>query len=522
MWFVENLGMETTEHVFLNNFNEEDIIMIILKKFAALVLSIALASTMLCSTAFAEQVQTQKQESKFSDDYLESVRKLIKQKYSGSVNDSDLNKPTINEMFKALDKYSVFYSLEEYESFSNSIGGEVNGIGVVLEPIGDYITILKVYDRSPAQKAGLLKGDRITKVNGVSVVKSEIDDVVSKIKGITDTEVEIGIQRVGVKNELTFEIVRSSVDIPNISYEVRGDIGYILMDMFSANAFDGVKDALKEFDNKKVTKLVIDLRNNPGGLLDQAVFIAQLFVPKGLITSVEYKDEEYQDESYYSSLLNKKYKLAVLVNENSASASEIFTGAIKDSGAGVIIGNKTFGKAKVQSFVPVLTQKAYERFNKDTKDKTVNAFKFGSATKTDLLGWAKMTIGMYYTPNGDCIDLKGIEPNVKVEEGSTNPDGIKVNEIPPLNVAVKPTLGTKCNDVYNAERILRLLKYDVGKPDTTLDKKTFLAIAKFQKDNKVHGYGVLDFCTQKLLNQKLDVLLEKQDPVYLKAVSLLK
>ena len=288
--------------------------------------------------------------------------------------------------------------------------------------------------------------------------------------------------------------------------------------MFSANAYSGVKEALDYFDSKKVTKVVLDLRNNPGGILDQAVDIGKLFVPKGLITKLDFKDENMKDEEYYSSLKSIKYKLAVLVNENSASASEILTGAIKDTNAGVIVGSKTFGKAKVQSFVPILSPEAFERLNEGSDDKTVNASFFPDAFERHLQGWAKMTMGMYYTPKGECIDLKGIEPDINVKEA----EDIRVNEIRPLNVAIKPTIETKCNDVYNAECILKLLKYDVDKPDNILDKKTFLAIAKFQKDNKVYGYGVLDFCTQNLLNEKLDKLLETQDAVYLKAIEMLK
>lgn len=495
--------------------------MLNLKKISALVLSMAIAFTSLSSTVHAVDTRTQTQESRFSDEYLESVRELIKQKYNGDLNDEDLNKPTVEEMFDALDKYSVFYSQEEYDEFMDSIGGEVHGVGILVELIDDYVTVVGVYDGSPAQKAGLLKGDKITKVDGVSVVNKNLDDVVSKIKGMEGTKVKLSVQRPSLKNEITFEMTRANVDIPSVSYEIRGDIGYILIETFSANAYSVVKKALNDFDNKKVTKVVLDLRNNPGGILEQAVAIGRLFVPKGLITSLEYKDEEYEDLKYYSSLESIKYKLAVLVNENSASASEIFTGAIKDTGAGVIIGSKTFGKAKVQTVVPILSPEAYEKYNKDREIKTVDAFKFDEALFSDLLGWAKLTIGMYYTPKGNCIDLKGIEPDINVKEGSISADGIKVNEITPLNVAIKPTLGSKCNDVYSAECILRLLKYNVDKPDTTLDKKTFEAIKKFQKDNKVYSYGVLDYCTQKILNNKLDQLLETQDAVYLEAVKYL-
>jgi carboxyl-terminal processing protease len=227
-----------------------------------------------------------------------------------------------------------------------------------------------------------------------------------------------------------------------------------------------------------------------------------------------------QDIPYYSTLAETKYKLAVLVNENSASASEILTGAIKDTKAGVIIGTKTFGKAKVQGFIPILSPEAYERLNKDNENKLVDALEIGNAYESDLLGWTKMTIGMYYTPNGNLIDLKGIEPNVKVTESKT--DILPINLIEPLSATVKPSLGTQYMDVYYAECILKYLKYSIDAPDYTLDAKTVAAIKKFQKDSKVGSYGVLDFTTQKLLNVKLDTLKQKQDAVYAKAVEVLK
>lgn len=493
--------------------------MINFKKITAIILSAIVAFTVLASTVSAAEVQAQKAQTTFSDEYLESVRKLIKQKYSGSITEEDLNKPTVQEMFNSLDKYSTFFSQSEFEAFMDSIGGEVHGIGITAEQVGDYVTIISVLKGSPAQKAGLQKGDKISKVDGVSVVKKNIDDVISKIKGNEYTKVTLSVLRQNAKNEITFKVQRATVDVPSASYEIRGDIGYILLDMFSANAYDGVKEALNYFDSKKVTKVVLDLRNNPGGLLDQAVDIGNLFVPKGLITKLDFKDDSLKDEEYYSDLKSTKYKLALLVNENSASASEILTGAVKDTNAGIIVGSKTYGKAKVQSIVPILTPEAFEIFNKDKVDKTVDASYF-EYLDSDLLGWAKITMGMYYTPNGDCIDLKGIEPNINVKNSSTN--GINVNEIKDLNVAVKPTLGTKCNDVYIAECILKLMKYDVDTPDNILDKKTVAAITKFQKDNKVFAYGVLDYCTQKLLNQKLEKLKETQDTVYLKAVEMLK
>lgn len=495
------------------------------KKYIAVVLAIALTLNIIfCTSAFAveEQIQTQAQENSINAEYLESVMGLIQQKYNGNINEKALIESTIKGMFGSMDQYTMFLNQNEFNSFYESLGGAVEGVGIQAQFADNYVVVLKVFSNSPAQKAGMFSGDKIAEVDGESVVGKQLDDVIEKIKGPAGTTVKLGILRQGVKDILTLEMERAQVIVPSVKYEVRGDIGYILIDSFAANAYSGVSEALNLFDSKQITKVVLDLRNNLGGYVDQAVEVAKYFVPKGLITKLDYKDVNMEDESYYSSLEKTKYELAVLVNENSASAAEILTGAIKDTKAGVIIGNKTFGKAKVQDAIPILTPEAYERLNRNNDNKTVNAFDFTDVQESDVLGYSKMTIGMYYTPDGLCIDLKGIEPNIEVKAASPSGSGIQVNLLEPVTVTVKPVLGTQYMDVQYAECILKLLKYDVDTPDVTFDKKTFAAIKKFQKDNKVYSYGVLDFTTQKLLNKHLDTLKQTQDAAYAKAAEVLK
>lgn len=501
------------------------------KRFKAGLLVMALTFSVFCTSTFAAdtqtqtkaqtETQTQKQEISINTDYLKSVVDLIKQKYNGNITDEDLIKSTVRGMFGSMDQYTMFFNQEEYNSFYNSLEGSVVGVGISVQLIDDYVSIMKVFNDSPAKKAGILPGDKIAQVNGESVAGKQVEDVTSKVKGPAGTTVKLGVLRQGVKSIITLEMERALVTVPSVKYEVRGDIGYLLVDSFASNTYSEVAKALNFFDSKKITKVVLDLRNNTGGYVDQAVEVAKLFVPKGLITKLDYKDESMQDESYYSTLEKTKYKLAVLVNENSASAAEILTGAIRDTKAGVVIGTKTFGKAKVQNLIPILTPEAYERLNKDNENKSVSAYDFSNVLVKDILGYSKMTIGMYYTPNGECIDLKGIEPNIKVDE-KNSADSLSVSLIEPLSMSVKPSLGTNYMDVYYAECILKLLKYDIDTPDYTLDKKTLSAIEKFQKDNKIYSYGVIDFSTQKLLNEKLDALKQTMDAVYAKAVVELK
>lgn len=489
-----------------------------LRKIAAGVLTAVLVFTTFNVGVYAAETQTK--ESSIDADYFESIKQLIQQKYNGSVTNDDLTKAMVKGMFDSMDQYTIFYNQEEFENFTGSLQGNVEGVGIQVLKIDNYVNVTKVFSDSPAESAGMLPGDKIAEVNGEATAGKQTEDVIAKIKGVAGTTVKIGVLRQGVKNIVTFEMEREQVDIPTVKYEIRGNIGYMQIDSFSNNTNAGVEEALDFFDSKSITKVVLDLRNNPGGYVDQATAVAEHFVPKGLITTLDYKDTNIKDQTYYSSLEKIKYKLAVLVNENSASSAEILTGAIKDTKAGVIVGTKTFGKAKVQNFTPILTPEAYDRLNKDNVNKTADASQFTNLADSDILGWSKITVGMYYTPNGDCIDLKGIEPNIKVAPDNT--DGIQVNYLEPLNLTVKPALEMQYSDVLSAECILKLLKYNVDTPDYTLDKKTFEAIKKFQKDNHLYSSGILDFTTQKLLNQQLAVLKQTKDTVYAKAADSLK
>ncbi|EPR13738.1 S41 family peptidase [Ruminiclostridium papyrosolvens] len=481
-----------------------------LKRITGIFLAISISMTVFTSAVFAA-------DSKSTDgEYLQSVIDLIKQKYNGNITDDELLQGALKGMFDTLDQYSAYYTPEEFEEFYGSLEGAVEGVGISIELIDKNLIINKVFANSPAKKAGVLSGDRIVQVNGESVQGKELNEVVSKIKGTAGTKVKLGLMRQGTKNMITLEMSRAQVDLPSVHYEIRGNIGYILIDSFSQNTSKGVSEALGYFDSKKITSVVLDLRNNPGGYLDQAIAVAQNFVPKGIITTLDYKDSSMEDKKFYSELEKIKYKLAVLVNENTASAAEILTGAIKDTKAGVVIGCKTFGKAKVQESLPILSDDAYDKFNDGSDKKSANAYDFNSYT-TDLSGWAKMTIGLYYTPNGNCIDLKGIEPDIQVKDLTLS--GIRVNLLEPMSLTVKPSLGTHYYDVLNAECALKLLKYNIGTPDYILDAKSVEAIKKFQKSNKLSSSGILDFTTQRLLNTKMSEIKQKQDAVYSRAVS---
>lgn len=217
-------------------------------------------------------------------------------------------------------------------------------------------------------------------------------------------------------DELKVNIFDKSNDPVNksIEYEIKGDIGYIRIHTFNDNIYDKTVAILKIMDDKRISKIVLDLRNNKGGDLIESIKTAKLFVKEGLIARIHYYSEGLKDIEYYSNLKELKYKLIVIVNEETASAAELIAGAVQDSESGYLFGSKTFGKAKIQKMIPVITEKAYIK-NELYKEPTVNLFKamehgaiiYGE----DLLGWAKLTVGCFYNISGKEIDGKGINPD---------------------------------------------------------------------------------------------------------------
>jgi len=456
--------------------------------------------------------------------YFQDIGDLIQHNYNGQVTSDELTQGVLKGMFGSMDPYTTFFTLDEAKSFMNSIGGSYTGIGISMELSGGYILVLKVFAGSPAEKAGLIQGDKIAEVNGKSVIDTSIEVAQSLIMGEAGTKITLGIIRNGKSGIENIEITRGVIKVNPVTYEIRGGIGYIKIDSFNSNTISYLNNALEEIDKNNIKSIVLDLRNNPGGEVSQAVEVARKFVTEGVITTLDFKPQEYQDQVYKSSLKIQKYKLAVIVNEMSASASEILAGAIQDSKVGTLVGTKTFGKAKVQVLLPLLSPEAVNKYEALIGERVVNAYDLSDYgieySDSDLIGYTKITVGYYYTPSGKLIDLKGIDPDVAVENPKPVSD-IAITDIVKLTKTIKPRLNSEGVDVLNAEKILKVLGYDVDSPDSLLDAKTFSAIKKFQKDSKLFPYGVLDFATQNALNGQLLNIILKYDEQYAKAVELL-
>lgn len=456
--------------------------------------------------------------------YFQGIIDMIRDQYKGNATDNQLIEGAVRGMLDSLDDYTTYYTPKEADSFMGSVTGVFGGVGISMEVSGDYILVSKVFSASPAEKSGIIQGDKIVEADGKSLIKATADEAASIIKGVEGTKVKLGILRNGTSGVKYIEVTREIIRINPVTYEIRGSIGYIKLEMFNENTNEYITKALAEMDKNKITKLILDLRDNPGGEVSQAVAVAQKFVTKGLITKLDYKSEKYTDIEYNSYLEKPKYKLAVLVNGMSASASEIVSGAIQDTGAGKLVGTKTFGKAKFQGILPVLTPEAFSKYGQQLGISVVNGYDlqyYGINPTTDeIAGYTKMTLGYYYTPKGRMIDNTGLIPDIKVEDPKPVSE-IYIGSIQKLTKTTKPGLNAQGIDVYNAEKLLKVLGYKIETLDTTLDAKTVKEIKAYQKISGLSISGVLDLKTQDALNASLLKLITKYDKQYNAAVQLL-
>ncbi len=286
------------------------------------------------------------------------------------------------------DPYSTYYTKEEYSALMDSSSGSYCGIGATVsqDVKTGIITVVKPFETGPAQKAGILPGDILYTVDGEKVTGLDLTQVVSKMKGKEGTEVQIAIVREGVTEPMNFTITRGEVEVPTVSSQMlKGKIGYIIISEFDEITVGQFVSAVDKLEKDGMKGLVVDVRNNPGGMLTSVVSILDRLLPKGLVV---YTEDKYGNrvEQNAKDAIKINVPMAVLINGNSASASEIFAGTIQDDKAGTIIGTTSFGKGIVQKVIPLTD---------------------GTAVK--------MTISKYYTPKGRNIQGIGITPDIKVE-----------------------------------------------------------------------------------------------------------
>ena len=318
--------------------------------------------------------------------------RFIETKYVNDTDDVKLIDGAIDGMVKSLnDPHSNYLSPKMYKTLMEQTEGSFAGIGVVMGMDNEQkIHIVGIMENSPGQKAGLQEGDEILAVDGVPVTQMAFDEVATHVRGQAGTDVVLTIMRDNANQDIT--ITRDNIKLKTVGHKMLdNNIGYIQIVSFSEDTANEFNEAYNDLKNQGMKALVLDLRNNPGGLLTTCVEIAKKLVPKGEIVSIV--DKQGNKETYSSSLEAPEYPLVVLINKNSASASEILSGAIQDTKAGTIIGNTSYGKGSVQTILPMFEDDA-----------------------------VKLTIAKYYTPSGRSIDGTGITPDIEVnlDENATS------------------------------------------------------------------------------------------------------
>jgi len=457
-------------------------------------------------------------------DYLNSMLEFMQDMYYQDMNDEEALMAALKGMFKGLDPYSDFYDNQETQRFNENLEGTFSGIGVAIEQCPEGVLVVKVYEESPAEKAGLWEGDIILAVDSVPTAGKDTETVASEIKGPEGTTVTLTIQRQSEKMDIA--IKRGIVVISPVTWRKEGDIAYICIESFNSNTGKKFGEVMDEIGRLGITKILLDLRNNPGGYVDEAVDVARRLVPRGLITRLDFKSERLGDQDYYSYLANSPYLVAVLVNGNTASAAEILAGAIQDSGKGVLVGQNTFGKGVVQDMFAVLTPEAYAKYSKQYGIGYVTEIEWlvyhgVFLSPNDILGTIKITTGHYLTRNGRQIHGVGLAPDVEVED-RTLANGIDLVQVSRLANSETLTVNDYGIDVYQAERILKAAGYFEGIPDRKLDEETQAAVKKFQSDKKIRVTGNIDTATRDKLNELLDELRKQYDPQYVKGMEILR
>lgn len=407
---------------------------------------------------------------------IEYFINFIDTNYKGDVTHEELMLGAYRGIFEALDPHSVYYTNEELTAFFENNSGTFSGIGATIEKAENYIRIVSPIEGSPADNAGLKPMDLIVEVDGVSTKGWSTEKAVAEIRGTKGTIVKLKILRDN-HAPFTVKIKRDTIEIDAVEFEIREDgIGYLRIKQFTEGVSKEVNEAIKHFKDNKVEKMIVDLRSNPGGYLDEVVNISDALLPAGDdIVTIDYAAQE--DTAYVSKMEGYTPEMVVLINEGSASASEILAGAIQFNEMGTIVGQNSYGKGTVQSIYRLI---------------------FG--------GGFKLTIAEYFSVGEHKINGVGVQPDVEVAN-------LTSKEVTVLEALQRDTLtgtiemGQEGLNVLGVEQRLDFLEYDI-EVDGYLDQDTAFALFKFQYDNNLEVTGTINRETMDMLKLKVDKLAE--------------
>ena len=343
-------------------------------------------------------------------DLFSEVLNKINNEYVEEVNQSDTMDAAINGVLQSLDPYSSYMSPEMFRDMQTETSGKFGGLGIEVGMEHGVVKVISPIDNSPASRVGVKAGDYIVKINDNQVQGKSLTEAVELMRGPVGSDIEITVRRIGVKKSIIFTITREIIKIESVkSKYIDEGIGYLRLTSFNENSGNQIKKKIKEFNNKKDLKgYILDLRNNPGGLLSQAIKIADFFLEDGEIVSTKGRKKS-ENKKFFAKKgdLTNGMTLIVLINYGSASASEIVAGALKDHKRAILVGENSYGKGSVQSVIPL-------------KNK----------------GAIRLTISKYYLPSGKSISEVGVTPDIEIEE-SSNTFVINTETDNQLNFALK-------------------------------------------------------------------------------------
>ena len=331
-------------------------------------------------------------------DLFSEVLNKINKQYVDDVNQSEMMDAAINGVLQSLDPYSAYMSPEMFENMATETSGEFGGLGIEVGMEAGVVKVISPIDNSPAYRVGVKAGDYIVKINEIQVQGKSLSEAVELMRGPVGSDIEITVRRRGERKALTFTITREIIEVASVKTEIKDkNVGYIRLTSFNENSSDQIKKKLGEFKkNKNIEKYILDLRNNPGGLLSQAIKISDFFLENGEIVSTKSRKNS-ENRKWFAKkgdIINGD-TILVLINYGSASASEIVAGALKDHKRAILIGEATYGKGSVQSIIPL-----------------------------DNKGAIRLTVSKYYLPSGDSISDVGVVPDFEVVEES---DSFRIN-----------------------------------------------------------------------------------------------
>ena len=327
-------------------------------------------------------------------DLFGEVLNKINKEYVEEIDQSEAMDAAINGVLQSLDPYSAYMSPESFEIMQTETSGEFGGLGIEVSMEAGVVKVISPLDDSPAYEAGVKAGDYIVKINNIQVQGKTLNEAVEIMRGPVGSDIEITVRRKGVKKALVFNITRKIIKVRSVKSKIiDNNIGYIRLTAFNENSSNQIKKKINEFNkNENIEKFILDLRNNPGGLLSQAIKITDFFLSSGEIVSTKSRQENENRKWFAQAgdILNGE-TLVVLINNGSASASEIVAGALKDHKRAILVGENSYGKGSVQSIIPLRNK-----------------------------GAIRLTISKYYLPSGESISEVGVSPDIVVAEDNDN------------------------------------------------------------------------------------------------------